>query len=72
MYYEMSVTFTGFLLCSLCLHFECVPFSIGWEQTNVASDWLRNLNSANFSNSLKQKIAKLELMNVPRFPSFPR
>ena len=36
----------------------------------MTSDWLIDLHSANFSNSLKQKITKLEPMNLPRFPSF--
>ena len=32
---------------------------------NVASDWLTELHRANFSNSLQQKITKLEPMNLP-------
>ena len=36
----------------------------------MTSDWLIDLHSANFSNSLQQKITKLEPMNLPRFPSF--
>ena len=36
----------------------------------MTSDWLMDLHSANFSNSVKQKINKLELMNLPQFPSF--
>ena len=36
----------------------------------MTSDWLIDLHSANFSNSLQQKITKLESMNFPRFPSF--
>ena len=66
---------------NLCLHFECVaitkkliftcPLLIGSEQTtDIASDWLANLHSANFSNSIDQKITMLEPINLPRLPSF--
>ena len=36
----------------------------------MTPDWLIDLHIANFSNSLQQKITKLEPMNLPRFPSF--
>ena len=36
----------------------------------MASDWLTALHSANFPDSLKQKINRLEPVNLPRFPSF--
>ena len=63
MYCEISVSFAGFLLFSLCLHFECVAimknqflhvrFRLAqYDLKNMASDWLTDLHSANFSNSL--------------------
>ena len=40
--------------------------TIGSDQTtNVASDWLTDLPSVNFSISLSQMITELEPMNFP-------
>ena len=52
------------------INFDMSAFD--WLRINnwLISDWLTDLHSANFLNSLKQKITKSEPMNLPQFLSF--
>ena len=63
--YEKAVCFADSLICEN-LVITC-HFAIDSKQTiNESSNWLIDLQGANFSNSIQQKITKLEPMNLPR------